>query len=288
MPVEFVLTSFNEATPGQNHSLTFERAEHLVEMFTELGISANDVGANGLGTPSAHSHAIARNVVRLDTDTETVARIDTTGLTFNGRFVTPEASPIVDEIVAALRAAPTAHVELVMYASTGAGSEVDHAVSHERGDGLFAELVRRGVDPAQLGIVGMGAEPIPDSVEDTITVIAGPDAALPVALGAIELDDIDFDVHTATLTAVSLPILDRVASVLLAHPHGEILVASHTFTEPTSEANHILSHRQAEALADFLVAKGIDRSRLILAGHGDPRAFEAETENVYVTFNVMH
>jgi outer membrane protein OmpA-like peptidoglycan-associated protein len=82
--------------------------------------------------------------------------------------------------------------------------------------------------------------------------------------------------------------LDQLAGVLAANPDGMVMVAAHTFTEPTSEANLALSARQANAVAGYLAARGVDKARLMPVAHGDPPVIGFESTSVYVTFSVMH
>lgn len=123
--------------------------------------------------------------------------------------------------------------------------------------------------------------------DNVVTVQVGEAALLSVALEAIDIDSIDFVPHTTVLTPTSLVLLDQVAAALVAYPAPRIMVAGHTFTEPSSDANHLLSQRQAEALAAYLVSRGADAKRFTLVGHGDPPQFGVESAGVYVTFTVM-
>lgn len=61
--------------------------------------------------------------------------------------------------------------------------------------------------------------------------------------------------------------LDDVAEVLKAHPDMKIEVGGHTCTIGTDAQNEIVGNRRADAGADYLVAKGIDASRISKANY---------------------
>jgi outer membrane protein OmpA-like peptidoglycan-associated protein len=83
---------------------------------------------------------------------------------------------------------------------------------------------------------------------------------------------IAFDSGTATLQARSLPLLDNVARVLLAHPKlSPLLVESHTDNRGDVATNRALSQARAEAVRDYLVGQGVPPHRLDARGHGPDR-----------------
>jgi outer membrane protein OmpA-like peptidoglycan-associated protein len=91
-------------------------------------------------------------------------------------------------------------------------------------------------------------------------------------------------VHFATskdlIQKRSHPILDNVAAVLLAHPEvGKIRVEGHTDSRGRAAYNRDLSQRRAQAVAKYLIKKGVDASRLAAKGYGpDQPIADNETE----------
>ena len=64
--------------------------------------------------------------------------------------------------------------------------------------------------------------------------------------------------------------LDNAIKVLKEWGDAKVEVAGHTDRRNTSKAayNLNLSKKRAQAVADYLVKKGIDRSRLVVKGYG--------------------
>ena len=65
--------------------------------------------------------------------------------------------------------------------------------------------------------------------------------------------------------------LDKVLSFLNSAPTAKIELSAHTDSRGTAEYNTKLSQRRADSAIDYLVSKGIERSRLIAKGYGFSR-----------------
>jgi outer membrane protein OmpA-like peptidoglycan-associated protein len=79
---------------------------------------------------------------------------------------------------------------------------------------------------------------------------------------------IQFDFNKATIKAVSFPILDAVVDVLRANPQIKIEVQGHTDNVGNAAYNQKLSQSRADSCKNYLVAHGIDASRLASKGYG--------------------
>lgn len=81
---------------------------------------------------------------------------------------------------------------------------------------------------------------------------------------------VEFETNSAKLKSVSFPVLDNAVSILKQWGDANVEVAGHTDKRNTSKAayNLDLSKRRAQSVADYLVKKGIDISRLIVTGYG--------------------
>ena len=83
------------------------------------------------------------------------------------------------------------------------------------------------------------------------------------------LDGIQFDSGTATLRKQSLAVLDTVVSALAEVPTARVLITAHTDNSGVPAANLELSNKRAAATKAYLVSKGVNASRLEVAGKGD-------------------
>jgi OmpA-OmpF porin, OOP family len=65
--------------------------------------------------------------------------------------------------------------------------------------------------------------------------------------------------------------LDRVVQAIVAEPRAQVTIEGHTDDIGADDYNLALSDRRAQAVAAYLVQKGIDRARLTARGYGKSR-----------------
>ena len=83
------------------------------------------------------------------------------------------------------------------------------------------------------------------------------------------LENIYFDFDKAELKPESFPELDKLIKFLLENPELKIEIGGHTDNIGTKEYNLQLSLARAEAVANYLIGKGIDRKRIEVLWFGD-------------------
>ena len=71
-----------------------------------------------------------------------------------------------------------------------------------------------------------------------------------------------FDFDSAELSAETRKFLDRVVDKLLTNPSARVVVSGHADERGTREYNLALGHLRASAVADHMVANGIDGLRI--------------------------
>ncbi|MET0411447.1 MAG: OmpA family protein [Polyangiaceae bacterium] len=72
--------------------------------------------------------------------------------------------------------------------------------------------------------------------------------------------------NQSTLQKESYPVLDDVAVVLKENKNFRVQVEGHTSSEGGEEHNQTLSEQRAQVVLDYLVAHGVDRTRLVSKG----------------------
>lgn len=91
---------------------------------------------------------------------------------------------------------------------------------------------------------------------------------------------VTFGFDSSTLKPEFHGTLDRVADTLREYEQTIIEVAGHTDSVGSEQYNQALSERRARAVADYLVARGVNRERLIIVGAGESRPVASnETES---------
>ncbi len=106
----------------------------------------------------------------------------------------------------------------------------------------------------------------------------------PIAKDPVVLPEIRYDLAKWDLKDQYLDSLSDLLVVLVNNPTYVIELRSHTDIRPFPQVtNDTLSQRRAEAVVDFLFARGIDRERLIPKGYGDriPRTLTADTKSEF-------
>lgn len=93
------------------------------------------------------------------------------------------------------------------------------------------------------------------------------------------LDGVEFDTGKATIRPDSLPKLDVVLEFMTHKKSARVEISGHTDNKGGKAANKKLSQQRAEACRDYLVSKGIDKSRIEAVGYGDEKPLgQNETE----------
>jgi OmpA-OmpF porin, OOP family len=80
-----------------------------------------------------------------------------------------------------------------------------------------------------------------------------------------------FDYDKAVIKRRSFPLLDEVAQALADNPDLHVDVEGHTDSRGPDDYNKALSQQRAEAVRDYLVAQGVDESRLNPVGYGEDK-----------------
>ncbi|MFH2142877.1 MAG: OmpA family protein [Bacteroidota bacterium] len=116
----------------------------------------------------------------------------------------------------------------------------------------------------------------------------------PIEVGQIvRLNNIFFDYGKATLKSESFPELNRTVEFMKNNPKLEIEIAGHTDNISSDEYNLKLSQARAESVANYIIGKDIDKTRVTAVGYGESRpiAFnndeEGRTQNRRVEFKVL-
>lgn len=85
------------------------------------------------------------------------------------------------------------------------------------------------------------------------------------------LKNILYDFDKSDIRADAALILDNVVSVMQANPSLRIELSSHTDSRGNDNYNMKLSQRRADAAVNYLMSKGISKSRLVAKGYGESR-----------------
>jgi outer membrane protein OmpA-like peptidoglycan-associated protein/tetratricopeptide (TPR) repeat protein len=85
----------------------------------------------------------------------------------------------------------------------------------------------------------------------------------------VVLDNVYYKFDKHQLEPESYPALDKVVKMMLENPTMEIEISGHTDSKGSDKYNQVLSQLRAEACVDYIVSKGISRTRLVAKGYGE-------------------
>ncbi|WP_276499635.1 OmpA family protein [Pontibacter litorisediminis] len=88
---------------------------------------------------------------------------------------------------------------------------------------------------------------------------------------AIVLENIYYDLDKWDIRPDAAKELDKLVTLLKNNSAVEIEMGAHTDSRESQQYNQLLSERRAQAAVDYLVSKGIERSRLTAKGYGKTR-----------------
>ena len=149
--------------------------------------------------------------------------------------------------------------------------------------GQAAPAAAAGSAAAGLASQDPAADTDQDGVPDIIDLCPGTGAGIAVeatgcvAGATILLAGVDFHSDSQELTDAAQRSLDHIAGILNQLPELKLEVAGHTGTSGDPSFNQWLSLQRAEAVVDYLVAKGVSEERLSPAGYGGQQPVSSET-----------
>ncbi|MBF0229477.1 MAG: OmpA family protein [Desulfamplus sp.] len=85
-----------------------------------------------------------------------------------------------------------------------------------------------------------------------------------------------FDTGSDMLKAGAYPEMDRVAGVLRDYPQTRIRVEGHTDSKGSEVSNQVLSERRARSVANALMQRGVEPSRIEVIGYGESQPISSD------------
>ncbi len=92
----------------------------------------------------------------------------------------------------------------------------------------------------------------------------------------VKLNAIYFEFNKSNITNQGALELDKLVAIMKAYPEMNILVKSHTDSKGNAAYNLKLSERRAQSTVQYLISKGIDKSRLSAEGMGSTDLFGSQ------------
>ncbi len=100
---------------------------------------------------------------------------------------------------------------------------------------------------------------------------------------SISFNNIYFDYDKSSLRPEAIVELNKMLDILEISSDLRVEISAHTDSRGPNAYNQRLSDRRAKAVVDFLIAKGIDRSRMVPKGYGESRLVNNCSDGVNCT-----
>ena len=118
----------------------------------------------------------------------------------------------------------------------------------------------------------------PDSPAGSTVEESGcPPPPLRTSVGEISVLGVIFAPYSARIDANSHTVLDEVAAYLKRSPTVRVEIGGHTDSRGSALNNKKLSVKRAEAVRDYLVARGVSPQQLTVSGYGESRPLASNT-----------
>ncbi|MGB9596816.1 MAG: OmpA family protein [Candidatus Poribacteria bacterium] len=154
-------------------------------------------------------------------------------------------------------------------AGAGAGAAIGKATGHTAA-GTVAGAAVGGVAGAYIGrYMDNQAKEVEKEVQGAKVqrVGEGEDAKIDITFDSGFL----FDFDKASLKEDTRINLDKLAEILKKYPDTNIIIAGHTDSTGDSNYNMELSKKRANAVADYLASKDVNRSRMTVNWYGETK-----------------
>lgn len=99
----------------------------------------------------------------------------------------------------------------------------------------------------------------------------------------VTISNASYDPGSISISGNLMPELDKLIATMQQYPGLSIEVGSHTDSQGDARANLILSKRRANTIANYFVAKGISRKRVIARGYGESKLLNNCADGVTCT-----
>ncbi len=100
---------------------------------------------------------------------------------------------------------------------------------------------------------------------------------------AVKIENIYYDLAKSTLRPEAIKELDKMANVLRDNPALLIELGSHTDARGGADENMQLSERRAQAAVDYIVSKGVNKTRIVAKGYGETKLVNGCSDGMQCT-----
>ncbi len=98
-----------------------------------------------------------------------------------------------------------------------------------------------------------------------------------------QIAPIYYDLDKANIRNDAAVELDKIVQILTDNPNIKLELGSHTDSRATADYNQKLSQRRADSAVEYIISKGIARTRIVAKGYGESQLVNQCADNVNCT-----
>lgn len=171
--------------------------------------------------------------------------------------------------------------EFCQYAPKEELADVTEDAVEEVVEEVAGEVAEELVEEVAEELVEEVAEEVPTEVTEEVVEEVAEEVPAEVKTESYRIKPVYFDFDSYALSASAIDKLNYTAATLDKFPNLKMEIIGHTDAVGTDAYNTALALRRANAVADYLVSKGISRARLIVSSKGEsnPVAINRTADN---------
>jgi outer membrane protein OmpA-like peptidoglycan-associated protein len=149
----------------------------------------------------------------------------------------------------------------------GGGAVVGGAVGRAAGNTALGAIIGAAVGGTAGAVIGKRMDKQAEEIEQTVpgAKVERVGEGIVVEFG----ESVLFATNQSTLSTAAYNSLDKLNTILKKYPDTNLEIDGHTDSKGTDAYNQDLSERRAQAVANYIVAKGTTRSRISTMGYGE-------------------
>ncbi|RYD57939.1 MAG: OmpA family protein [Sphingobacteriales bacterium] len=149
----------------------------------------------------------------------------------------------------------------------GGGAVVGGAVGKAAGNTALGAIIGAAVGGTTGAVIGRRMDKQAQEIEKEVpgAKVERVGEGIVVEFG----ESVLFQTAQSTLTTASYNSLDKLTTILNKYPDTNLEIDGHTDSKGTDEYNQGLSERRAESVANYLVSRNINRTRVVTRGYGE-------------------
>ncbi|MGB6151198.1 MAG: OmpA family protein [Pricia sp.] len=154
----------------------------------------------------------------------------------------------------------------------GSGAAIGGVIGNNVGDGnntVLGAILGAAIGGVAGGYIGNRMDRQAERIEEEIPGAEVTRVGEGINVTFTEDQGVYFDTNKSDVKGTSAETLNSMANILKEYPKSNVLVEGHTDSAGPDDYNMDLSKKRATSVTDYLIAQGVDKSRLTTKWYGE-------------------